>query len=184
MAPRSFSTEGIVISRKNYGEADRVLLIFSKHYGKMFLLAKGVRKPKSRKRGHIEIFSQVKYSFTKNDHFVLMNEAELIDSYDEIRISLQKTSLAYYFIEIIGKILQEDERQELLYQILITYLNLLKTSHRLKDLRLNYIYDVLVNLGYWPKGKEILDHDNVIESVLERQINSKRVGKKLLKYSR
>ena len=184
MAPRSFSTEGFVISRKNYGEADRYLLIFSKHYGKMFLMAKGVRKPKSRKRGHIEIFSKVKYSFTKNDHFILMNEAELIDSYGEIRISLKKTSLAYYFVEIIGKILQEDERQETLYQILTNYMNLLKTSHNLRDLRFNYIYDILVNLGYWPKGKEIPDYDKVLESVLERQINSKRVGKKLLKYSR
>jgi len=183
MSPRSFSTEGIVISRKNYGEADRLLLIFSKHSGKMFLLAKGVRKPKSRKRGHIEIFSRLKYSYTKNDHFILMNEAELVDSYDEIRISLQKTSLAYYFVEIIGKILQEDENQEMLYQILTTYMNMLKTSRKLRDLRLNYIYDVLVNLGYWPDGKEMLNHDKVIEAVLERQINSIRVGKKLLKYS-
>ena len=178
---RSFSTEGIIISRKNYGEADRLLSIFSKHYGKMFLMAKGVRKPKSRKRGHIEIFSRVRYSFTKNDNFILMNEAELVNSYDEVRSSLRKTSLAYYFIEVISKIIQEDEKHEELYETLVIYLNSLKTFNQLKDLRFRFINDVLVLLGYWPKGKYMDNPDKVIESVLERQINSKRVGEKMLR---
>ena len=181
MAPRSFSTEGIILHRKNYGEADRLLSIFSKHYGKMFLLAKGVRKPKSRKRGHIEIFSRVKYSFTKNDHFVLMNEAELIDSYDHIRKSLKKTSLAYYFIETISKILEQDEKHEELYDILTSYMVMLKSVRRLRDLRLKYINDVLVSMGYWPEIKKMSEHDKILDSVLERQMNSKRVGEKMLR---
>ena len=43
------------------GEADRILIIFSKKYGKITLLAKGIRKLGSRKRGHLEIFSKVKF---------------------------------------------------------------------------------------------------------------------------
>ncbi len=178
---RSFSTEGIILSRKNYGEADRLLTILSKNYGKMFLLAKGVRKPKSRKRGHIEIFSRVKYSFTKNDHFVLMNEAELIDSFDIVRTDLKKASLAYYFIEVVAKIIQEDEKHDEVYALLSQYLNSLKTFSGLKHLRFNFIYELLVSLGYWPSGRRIDDPDRVLESVLERQINSKRVGEKMLR---
>ena len=181
MSHHSFSTEGIILSRKNYGEADRLLTIFSKHYGKMFLLAKGVRKPKSRKRGHIEIFSRLKYSFTKNDHFIMMNEAELVDPYNETRLSLRKTSLAFYFIEVVSKIIQEDEKHEDLYKILVGYLENIKSTAKLRNLRLQFIYDVLITLGYWPSGKAMIDPDKVIESVLERQINSKRVGEKMLK---
>jgi len=180
MSQRSFSTEGIILSRKNYGEADRLLTIFSKHYGKMFIMAKGVRKPKSRKRGHIEIFSRVKYSYSKNDHFILMNEAELVDSYDGIRKSLKKTSLAYYFVEVISKIIQEDEKHEELYQILLKYLDALKDFNKLKELRYRFIQDVLVSMGYWPKGKIMDSPDKIIESVLERRLNSKRVGEKML----
>ena len=128
MAHKSFSSEGVILLRKNYGEADRLLTIFSKYYGKVFLIAKGVRKPKSRKRGHIEIFSRIKFSCSKNDHFVLMNEAELIDSYEEIRKNLKKTALAYYFIEVISKIIQEDERHDDLYILLLKYFELLKTT--------------------------------------------------------
>ena len=181
MIQRSFSTEGVILHRSNFGEADRLLSILSKHYGKMFLLAKGVRKPKSRKRGHIEIFSRVRYSYTKNDHFVLMNEAELIDSYDGIRKNLKKTSLAYYFIETVSKILEEDEKHEEVYELLIKYLSLLKITKKLKDLRLNYINDILVSLGYWPKLKNMSEHDKILDSVLERHLNSKRVGEKMLR---
>lgn len=180
MIPRSFSTEGFILSRKNYGEADRLLSIFTKHYGKIFLLAKGVRKPKSRKRGHIEIFTRVKFSYTKNDHFVLMNEAELIESYEVIRTNLKKTSLAYYFVEVISKILQEEEKHDDVYAILSKYMCLLTKNQKLKELRFGFVYELLVALGYWPRSKKIPDPDRVLESVLERQVNSMRVGRKLL----
>lgn len=156
-----------------------MLSILSKSYGKMFLLAKGVRKPKSRKRGHIEIFSRVKYSFTKNDHFVLMNEVELVDSYVGIRGSLKKTALAYYMVELISKILEEDEKHDDVYEMLLKYFRILEKYNKLKKLRLSFIYEILVTLGYWPQGRKMDDPDRIVESVLERQINSKRVGEKL-----
>jgi len=59
---KTYSSEGIILSRKNYGEADRILTVFSKNYGKVTLLAKGIRKLISKKRGHLEIFSEVKFS--------------------------------------------------------------------------------------------------------------------------
>ena len=151
MSRSSFSTEGIVLARKNYGEADRLLTIFSRHYGKIFLLAKGVRKPKSRKRGHIEIFSRVRFSFAKNDNFVLMNEAELIDSYQQIRTNLKKATLSYYFVEVITKIIPGEEKHEELYNKLIEYLQHLKSSSKLKLLRLNFVEEVLVLLEYLKK---------------------------------
>ncbi len=181
MTHYSFSTEGVILSRKNYGEADRLLIIYTKHYGKIFLLAKGVRKPNSRKRGHIEIFSKVKFSFTKNDHFVLMNEAELIDGYESVRVNLKKTSLAYYFVELISKVTQEDEKNTELYELIIKYFDILKNFTKLKNLRLDFIKEVLEILGYWPREKDMPNPDKVIESVLERQINSKRVGERMLK---
>ena len=54
MTPRNYTSEGIVLARKRYSEADRILSIFSKTFGKNVYIAKGVRKPRSRKRGHLE----------------------------------------------------------------------------------------------------------------------------------
>jgi len=45
--------EGIILKRRNLGEADRILTVFTLHKGKLPVLAKGVRRPKSKKRGSL-----------------------------------------------------------------------------------------------------------------------------------
>ena len=55
---RTYKTEGIILKRINFGEADRILTSYTKHFGKISLLAKGVRKITSRKGGNIELFNQ------------------------------------------------------------------------------------------------------------------------------
>ncbi len=52
--------------------------------------------------------------------------------------------------------------------------------HCLKKLRKEFIYEVLVTLGYWPKGRKMDNPDYELENVIERDISSARVGKKLL----
>jgi len=56
---KSYKAEGIVIKRKNFGEADRILTVFTKKYGKIKVLAKGVRRITSRRGPNVELFNQV-----------------------------------------------------------------------------------------------------------------------------
>jgi len=57
---KSYKTEGIIIKRKNFGEADRILTIFTKNKGKISIVAKGVRKINSRRAPHIELLQKQK----------------------------------------------------------------------------------------------------------------------------
>lgn len=180
MIPRTYSSKGFVLARKNYSEADRILTIYSQKYGKVTLLAKGIRKIKSRKRGHLEIFSEVNFSASIVKGFDILTEAQILNDYKDIRASLKKVSLGYYFCEVVSKITREGEPSKEVYSILdIVYGKLQKTT-KLKTLRFEFIYRLLTELGYWPKGKKIIDADQVLENVLERGLNSVRVGKKML----
>jgi DNA repair protein RecO (recombination protein O) len=180
MKLRSYSSEGIILSRKNYGEADRILVVFTKSYGKLSLLCKGIRKIKSKKRGHLEIFSEIKFSAVEGKGFDIMTEAETINDFSGVRINLNKISLAYYFCEVVNKITHEDNTQSLVFNHLSSALSDLEYETELKKLRLKFIYDLLTEMGYWPAGKKLLDADIVLDDVLERKINSIRVGKKVL----
>lgn len=180
MKQRLYSSEGIVLSRKNYGEADRILIVFSKNFGKLSLLAKGIRKIKSKKRGHLEIFSKIKFSAIKGHGFDIMTEAETINDFAGVRINLNKISLAYYFCEVVNKITHEDGRPSTIYGLLSTALEELEQETELKKLRMKFIYDLLTEMGYWPVGEKIIDADIVLDDVLERKINSVRVGKAVL----
>lgn len=180
MKLHSYSSEGIVLSRKNYGEADRILIVFSKNFGKLSLLAKGIRKIKSKKRGHLEIFSKIKFGAIKGNGMDIMTEAETINDFAGVRVNLNKITLAYYFSEVINKITHEDGNPSIVYSLLSKSLLELENETELKKLRLNFIYNLLTEMGYWPKGEKIVDADIVLDDVLERKINSVRVGKKML----
>ena len=169
-----------MLARKKYSEADRILAIYSKDYGRITLLAKGVRKPTSRKRGHIEVFNHIKFQATSGKSLGLITEAEIIDAYVEIRKKLKKVALAYYFMEVIGKTTREHEKNEELYDLLLKYLSLLREQSALKKLRAEFVYEVLTTLGFWPKGKRLLDIDGKLEEVTERKMNTERVGKRML----
>jgi len=169
-----------VIGRKNFREADRILILFTRDFGKITVLAKGVRKPISRKRGGIEIFNKIKFSATHSHGFDIMTEVEVLNSYEKVRNNLKKVSLAYYFCEVLGRLTRDQEKYFGAYEILDKYLNNLLTSNRLKQFRFDFLHEILVSLGFWPKDKRMDNPDAVLENIVERKINSSRVGRKML----
>jgi DNA repair protein RecO (recombination protein O) len=177
---RNYSSLGIVLSRKNYGEADRILTVITKHYGKKSLIAKGVRKTGSRKRGHLEIFSLISFSASAGRGMDILTEVETVDSYKNIRRNLRKVALMYYFVEVAVRLLNEDEKNEKYFETLRHFFNRVKDEKKLKSLRKEFIFNTLTQFGFWPIGKKMEKHDFVMQNILEKDISTIRVGKKLL----
>ena len=55
---RSFRVDAVVLRHSDWGEADRLLVMFTRELGKVRAIAKGVRKLRSRKAGHLEPFTR------------------------------------------------------------------------------------------------------------------------------
>ena len=51
---------------------------------------------------------------------------------------------------------------------------------KLKILRISYVYNLVVLLGYWPEGKILKNPDNFLEDIIERKLSSFRVGRRIL----
>lgn len=177
---KSYTSEGIVLSRKNYGEADRLLVIYSKHFGQLRLLAKGVRKPKSRKRGHLEVFSHIKFSASRGSGMDILTEAETLESNDVVRKDLRKISVAFYLCEVLGRLTREGEKHEKIFSDAVEFLKNIKVSKNLKDLRKQFVVRILIDLGFWSDGEALSDPDQMLENIIERRMNSIRVGRALL----
>jgi DNA repair protein RecO (recombination protein O) len=180
MIPHGYTSEGFVLARRKFGEADRIIDIYSKEKGKVSLIAKGVRRPGSRKRGHLEIFSKINFQAANGRGMGILTEVETLDDFKEIRKSIKRVSLAYYFMEVIGKITHEGEGNSDIYFFISNNMERLKKESKLKKLRLEFIENLLKLLGYWPKNSNLSFPDEKLEEVLERQIYSKRVGKIML----
>jgi len=179
MNRRLFST-GFVLSRKNFSEADRIITLYTKDYGKIALIAKSVRRTKSRKRGALEVFSHIKFSGYAGKGIPYLLEVEAINDFNIIRGDMRKVTVAYFFMEVISRLTREDEEHQKLYYLLKEYLLKLVTSNSLKKLRKEFTYSALVELGFWPEGKQLDDVDALLEEIIERKSSTIRVGKKLL----
>ena len=179
MVPRRYTSEGVILFRRNFSEADRIVTIFSKHYGKLTFIAKGVRKPSSRKRGSLEVFSRIKFAAARGKNMDVMTEVEMIDSFNGIRDDLKKISVAYFFMETVDKLTRDGEKNVDLYSQTLKYIRMLKTTNNLRSFREEFIRDTLVLLGFWPNDKPLKDPDGVLVDVVEREMSSVRVGKKI-----
>lgn len=178
---RTYSDEGIVLARRNFGEADRILSIYTKNHGRVSAIAKGIRRLTSKKRGHLEVFSYVRFQIAEGHGIGILTEVETINNFERIRKDLKKVSLAYFFTEVIGKITHEHERNDGIFELILNYLERLQCEIGLRSFRLEFITELLTITGFWPKGNKLLNPDEKLEEVIERSINSIRVGRKVLK---
>lgn len=178
---RTYSDEGIILARRNFGEADRILSIYSKNHGRISAIAKGIRRTTSKKRGHLEIFSFIRFQIADSRAIGILTEVETINSFEKIRKDLKKVSLAYFFTEVVGKITHEHERNDGIFELILNYLERLQFETNLRTLRFSFISELLIIAGFWPRGNKLLNPDEKLEEVIERDINSIRVGRKVLK---
>jgi DNA repair protein RecO (recombination protein O) len=100
-------TTGIVLRRINYSEADRIITYITPDMGKISLMAKGTRKPKSKLAGSIELFgeSQLTFIVGRGDMGNLIS-ARLMQNYGNIVKDLSRTNIAYQVIKLINKHLE------------------------------------------------------------------------------
>ena len=78
---RVYRTEGIVLRRQDLGEADRLTTVYTLHHGKLRLVAKGVRRLRSRKAGHLEPFTRVALLIARGRELDIITQAETIGDF-------------------------------------------------------------------------------------------------------
>ncbi|MEI6756013.1 MAG: DNA repair protein RecO [bacterium] len=106
---KQLKSKVIVLSRTDYGEADRILTLLSEQHGKISVIARGVRKPKSKLAGGIELFSvsEITYLEGKGNLDTLIS-ARLVENYENVVHQIDRVQLGYEFIKLLNKITEDD----------------------------------------------------------------------------
>jgi DNA repair protein RecO (recombination protein O) len=110
---RQLVTTAIILSRTDYGEADRILSLLTPEFGKLSLLAKGVRRVKSKLAGGIELFSVSEITFIKGRGEVgTLVSTRLVKHYEQIVKDLNRTMLGYDLIKRLNKVTEDETESE------------------------------------------------------------------------
>lgn len=111
-APKDIRTKAFVLRRTNYGEADRILNLITPQ-GKMSVIAKGVRKEKSKLAGNIEMFCLIDLNIhAGRSEFGVVTSAKMLEFYNSLISDFKKMELATLFIKEINRVSENSDSPE------------------------------------------------------------------------
>ncbi len=147
---RLYRTEAVVLRRQDLGEADRLLTLYTPGQGKVRAVAKGVRLPRSRKAGHLELFTRVDVLLARGRELDVVSQAEALDAYEGLRENLTRFGHAAYAVELVDCFGVEEENRPL-YHLLTETLQRLSRGDS-PSVAVHYFEMRLVELaGYRPQ---------------------------------
>jgi DNA repair protein RecO (recombination protein O) len=119
MSEHTLRVEAVVLRHTDWGEADRLLSLFTREAGKLRSVAKGVRRLRSRKAGHLEPFTRVALMLARGRDLWIVTQAETVDAYQPLREDLVRTGYAAYVIELLDRFTYEEGENRPLYALLV-----------------------------------------------------------------
>jgi len=197
---RSYRTQAVVLGHIEYGEADRILRLFTLEKGKISAIAKGVRKIRSRKAGHLEPFTRVNLFMAKGRNLDIVTQAETVDPYIGLRDDLQRVAYASYIVEVLDRFTYEEGQNVSMFRLLTETLSRLENLENLETVAHYYEIRMLDLLGFRPQlfecidcGKEIQPEDQYFSPLVGgvvcplcggRRSEAWKVSKDVLRYLR
>jgi len=171
---RTYRTEAIVLRRTDFMEADRLLTLYSREFGKVRAIAKGARKPQSRKTGHVELFMRTRFLIARGRNLDIITQAEMVEAYPELREDLVRTTYASYAGELLDRFTVEEDKNLQLYDLLADALRWFATTDRLLLAARFYELRLLNLTGYRPQLFRCVACDEEIEE--QDQLFSAELG--------
>ncbi len=172
---RSYKTQGIIIKRNNFGEADRILTVFTKNEGLIKVKAKGVRKISSRRASHIELLNLSTLSLYLGPRLPILTEAQTINSFPNLKADLGKIGLAYHICELINGLCAQHQENRMVFNLMLDTLEKLELDPNPRELIKGFEVELLTLLGFWNRDKTTDNIHSIIENILERKLKTARI---------
>ncbi len=129
--------EGIVIRTTDYGEANKILTLYTRELGKIGVMARGAKRPKSRLSSISQLFTHGQYVYQKTTGLGVLNQGEMISSFRDLRADIFLTAYSAYIVELLDKLTDQYERNPYLFELLF------QTFHYIDE---GFDYEILTRI--------------------------------------
>jgi DNA repair protein RecO (recombination protein O) len=147
-----YKDEAIILSKRTYGESDRILHLFTLCSGKISAIAKGASKSQKRFSNTLEPFNHIKVEYFEKQGggMVRIENADIAWTCNGIETSLRKVSTAAFFVEFVDRLTKERERHDELFRVLGQALRDIKDREFAYRDILHHQLKMLETLGFMP----------------------------------
>jgi len=149
--PRTYQTEAIIIKKTKLGEADRILTLYTPDLGKIQAVAKGVRRPRSKLAGHLELLTHSLVSLARGRNLDTIIGSQTINSFLPLKSDLQLTSYALYVTELVSQFTAEHIENRPLFQLLLETMQQLCQAGDNELVLRHFELHLLNEVGYRPQ---------------------------------
>jgi len=161
--PRTHQTEAIIIKKTKLGEADRILTLYTPHLGKIQAKARGVRRPRSKLAGHLELLTYSLVSLARGRNLDVITGSQTINSFLPLKSDLWLTSCALYVTELVNQFTADHVENYPLFQLLLeTMEHLCQAGNKELTLRLFELH-LLNEVGYRPQLQQCVSCQRPLE---------------------
>jgi len=176
---KTYKTEGIVLRRRNFGEADRILTVLSRDLGKITVKAPGVRRIFSRRSPHVELLNFSHFTIYKSSKtfMPIVTEVQTLEDFAFIKSNLHKAGLALYLCELVnGLCADNQENRGVFFHLKNTFFEFSRVSE-VEKLVKKFEKNLLMELGFWSEAELLQTHDSqiVMENLLEKKLKTLRI---------
>jgi DNA repair protein RecO (recombination protein O) len=149
--PRNYKTEAIILKKTKLGEADRILTLYTPHLGKIQAIAKGVRRPRSKMSGHLELITHSLVPLVRGKNLDTITGSQTIHGFLALKSDLRLSSYALYIIELVNKFTEENIENYSLFKLLLETLKQLEGSVNSELVLRFFELHLLSYVGYRPQ---------------------------------
>ena len=148
-----YKAEAIVLRQQTLGESDRIVTLFTREYGKVRAVARGIRRPTSRLAGRIEPFTHARLLLARGRTFDIIAQAEIVRPFPGVRVDLLRGAYAAYVMELIDRGVPERDRQEEIFVLIVDALDALEWAREddAEIASLKFAVRLAGLLGYQPE---------------------------------
>ena len=148
--PRTFKTEGIVLRQTSSGEADRMLTVYTRDFGTLRLVARGLRRPNSRLAGHLEPLVHASLQLARGRGPDIVTGADTLHGHTALRNSLEGIARGLVCAELVEAFAPEEQANPELFHLLLHAITMLNEGEE-DRLLWHFAFHVLRLTGYMPE---------------------------------
>lgn len=150
-----YKIEGVVLRRRNLGEADRLVTVLSRDRGKLTVVARGARRPRSRLGGRLEPPTRFRALIAEGRSLDIISQVEVLDAHAALRDDLDRLGAASVVLELTDRALAERHPHPEVYILLLAALALVRAG-RARLAWAWYAARLLVLTGHRPSSRRCI----------------------------
>jgi DNA repair protein RecO (recombination protein O) len=141
----------VVIRQRELGEADRILVLYTRERGKLSAVAKGIRRPRSKSAASLQLFSHAQVQLAAGRTLEVVTQARAADTFYHLRKEMGRYTHACYVAELLDTVTEEGLADPPLFELLVDTLSALDSGGEPTTLVRAFELKLLGRLGYGPE---------------------------------